>query len=285
MLENIFLLKMTNLLPLQSFSYLVSCLSGNHSRSHIDEVLNSVFLDFDSVPLDISLDLKKSKHKRIKTLRKNEQYSGILSLINFLGSYENILEVACGNGDLARKLAESFLGSEVSGFDVKKKLIDKLNQKKMPDNLRFYFFDAFDFEGKDYDLVLGLHACGEISDKVIDIAVRGGSDVLVVPCCYGNLSHKERIAKSKTLRDVDFGNVVRKIKNLEGRVNDRFPSFEKTFLEVHRTMVNLDRAFYLKEKGYDVFLTRITNEKGSYDGKEHVNSSLNQAIVGVINNF
>uniref|UniRef100_A0A7S0ZGV7 Methyltransferase domain-containing protein n=1 Tax=Timspurckia oligopyrenoides TaxID=708627 RepID=A0A7S0ZGV7_9RHOD len=37
------------------------------------------------------------------------------------------------------------------------------------------------------DLVLALHACGSLSDSVIETALRFSADLILVPCCYGQL--------------------------------------------------------------------------------------------------
>lgn len=49
---------------------------------------------------------------------------------------------------------------------------------------RYIVGDARDVQATSDTLVAGLHACGELSDIVIDVALQGSSRLALVPCCH-----------------------------------------------------------------------------------------------------
>lgn len=49
---------------------------------------------------------------------------------------------------------------------------------------RYIVGDARDVQATSDTLVAGLHACGELSDIVIDVALQGSSQLALVPCCH-----------------------------------------------------------------------------------------------------
>ena len=55
---------------------------------------------------------------------------------------------------------------------------------------RYIVGDARDVEATSDTLVAGLHACGGLSDIVIDVALEGSSALALVPCCHSTkISH------------------------------------------------------------------------------------------------
>jgi len=55
---------------------------------------------------------------------------------------------------------------------------------------RYIVGDARDVEATSDTLVAGLHACGGLSDIVIDVALEGSSALALVPCCHSaKISH------------------------------------------------------------------------------------------------
>ena len=77
----------------------------------------------------------------------------------------------------------------------------------LPARHRYVVADAADVDARGGDtLVLALHACGGLSDLVIDAAVGGGASLCLVPCCHSLKTAKmapERLAAAR--RAVDGG--------------------------------------------------------------------------------
>lgn len=55
------------------------------------------------------------------------------------------------------------------------------------DNIEIFHGDLTDFNG-DFDVALAIHACGFLSDIVMDLALKKGAGYVVAPCCFGSLS-------------------------------------------------------------------------------------------------
>ena len=64
---------------------------------------------------------------------------------------------------------------------------------------RYIVGDARDVETTSDTLVAGLHACGGLSDIVIDVALEGSSALALVPCCHStkNLAVADEAAAAR----------------------------------------------------------------------------------------
>ncbi len=98
---------------------------------------------------------------------------------------------------------------------------------RLDDRVRFVESDLQDVELHHDDLVVSAHACGGLTDLVLDRAVDAGARVAVLPCCHD-------------LRDADLG-------GLQG------------WLDGPLAMDTL-RACRLRSRGYRVFTQQIPDE-------------------------
>ena len=62
---------------------------------------------------------------------------------------------------------------------------------------RYIVGDARDVEATSDTLVAGLHACGGLSDIVIDVALQGSSALALVPCCHSTKISHDAAAAAK----------------------------------------------------------------------------------------
>ncbi|MBD3248670.1 methyltransferase [Candidatus Woesearchaeota archaeon] len=280
------------LISKQGFEYILSVLDKEYSKRTLDQLLDSLITDFPHKDYEINLPNKnKKRHKKIRLLRKQEQINGMLNIVDFLNPFNTIIEIASGNGLLASFLASKYPSTEIYGIDSNGELIRKLNNNNFS-NLFFNKKDAFEYLPKNNpEIVLSLHSCGNLTDRVIDIAVSASSDIICTPCCYGKLKttpEKEDyiLPRSKSLSSyTDFfrKKIIKKSKKLEGYVNEGKRNVQNVLLDLYRVLLNFDRLLYLKEKGYKSYLTRITGQHiTNQDNSRHANSSLRYAIVGLI---
>ena len=62
---------------------------------------------------------------------------------------------------------------------------------------RYIVGDARDVEATSDTVVAGLHACGGLSDIVIDVALQGSSALALVPCCHSTKQSHDEAAAAK----------------------------------------------------------------------------------------
>ena len=174
----------------EGFEYINSIKNRGCSKTVLEQILNSLVEPFHFEVRDISghdsmLESNKRGGKQVKQLRKEVQFRGIVGIVKYLGNYNNILEVGCGNGRLARNLALDFPESRILGIERDPNLVFKARRLcEGLHNTSFEERDAFEYHpSKDTDLVVSLHGCGNLTDKVIDFAVNAEAEVICVPCC------------------------------------------------------------------------------------------------------
>jgi SAM-dependent methyltransferase len=134
--------------------------------------------------------------------RKRAQLSGLLSAVaNMAEGANRIVDVGAGSGHFTRLSAELFqreaLGLERNPERVK-------SARKRADagasTASFVTVDARDaLQFAEHDLAIGLHACGELGDKLVEAAARARCDLALVSCCLQKISTPTR----KPLSNVD----------------------------------------------------------------------------------
>jgi hypothetical protein len=101
---------------------------------------------------------------------------------------KRVLEACCGHGLVGHLLALNGARS-VRQFDIRETRSHAL--------LQTYFlrspvmFDTVDVRKQkdevlswDFDVVVGMHCCGDLSDIIVDIATKKGAALCICPCCY-----------------------------------------------------------------------------------------------------
>lgn len=100
---------------------------------------------------------------------------------------ERVVDVGAGRGHLTR-LAASLLDKSALGLEREAARVGtarELARRSGPTRATFRAFDAFrePLELEATDLVLGLHACGEVADVLLVAAARARAGVAFVSCC------------------------------------------------------------------------------------------------------
>lgn len=138
--------------------------------------------------------------------RKREQLAALLSASSSLAARATrIVDVGAGSGHLSRLAAELF-ERETLGVDRdarRSAAASEWGRKRAfdvgPLRLSFIVADAC-AEAPDFaenDLLFGLHACGELGDKLVLEATRTGADLALVSCCLQKIRTTRREALSK----------------------------------------------------------------------------------------
>jgi SAM-dependent methyltransferase len=127
--------------------------------------------------------------------RKRAQLSGLLSAVaNMAEAASRIVDVGAGSGHFTRLSAELFqreaLGLERNPERVKSAQKRALNSAV---TASFVTVDARDtLQFAEHDLAIGLHACGELGDKLVEAAAHAKCDLALVSCCLQKISSPTR---------------------------------------------------------------------------------------------
>jgi len=110
--------------------------------------------------------------------------------------FKHIVDIGGGRADLSLAIASVLPTARVSIIDrnsaslqAGRERAEKLGLEK---RVQFFDIDICNLDEKsqihsaleDVDLFVGLHACGGLTDKIIELAVRKCSSYIIVPCCF-----------------------------------------------------------------------------------------------------
>jgi len=158
--------------------------------------------------------------------RKREQLDALLgTLAPFVESAQRIVDVGAGSGHLSRLTAELFeretwaldrdaerlrRGSERS--EARARSVGKLS-------VRFVQIDVGQQElalGAN-DLAVGLHACGELGDRLVLAASSVGCDLVLISCCLQKTSAEQRLPLSRAAGGLALQRSLLGLTNLTSR--------------------------------------------------------------------
>jgi hypothetical protein len=133
-------------------------------------------------------------------LRKQAQLASVLAGVAAMAERaERIVDVGAGSGHLTRLSAELF-GRPTLGLErnVDRVAAAERHGHRRSGSVRFVAVDARqDLQLHERDLAIGLHACGELGDRLLQHAARAGCDVALVSCCLQKISGRLRPPLSK----------------------------------------------------------------------------------------
>jgi len=162
-----------------------------------------------------------SKRERQVKQRKSSQIEALVSLLKGLAAeVDRIVDVGTGMGHLSRIASERWQRGAL-GLDCNPRLLASAIALAEGTRASYRVVDAF--EGPlpvcKQDLVLGLHACGEVTDVALAAAVGVGARVAFVSCCLQKVRSGERTALSRFAQDRGFvlSRDVLGLSNLLGR--------------------------------------------------------------------
>lgn len=150
--------------------------------------------------------------KKLETPRKHEQVRAFAAAILPLAkTATRILDVGSGHGHLTRAIAEQ-IDRPVIGLERDPKLFARAS------DLGGAIFEQTDvlLEGlalQPDDLVIGLHACGELGDAMVSAAARSGASIALVGCCL----QKRRGPRESFASDLTLSRRILGLSNLTAR--------------------------------------------------------------------
>ena len=130
--------------------------------------------------------------------------------------------------------------------------IQSLNLK----NCSLYKGNLTNFVGK-FNIGIGLHACGSMTDLLIEKCIKSQADVLLAPCCYGSIKQNDMIKypRSNLISDLflslDCKNLAEdyyKLCNYADRTEKNI-EYEQTAYTC-MSIIDTDRLVYLSENNY-----------------------------------
>ncbi len=130
-------------------------------------------------------DAPRGRLRRGETPRKRAQIEAFARLSGPVAARASrVLDVGSGHGHLTRLVA-SDLGREVVGLERDATLASRARALSRDDGVSFTETDVLEdgLDLADDDCVLGLHACGELGDVMVEAAARSGASIALVGCC------------------------------------------------------------------------------------------------------
>jgi hypothetical protein len=138
--------------------------------------------------------------------RKRMQIESMLVLIRKYKQLEQesqlrILDLCGGRGDLGVFLAYHFQESELTIMDKNKLALEQASYRANMlglTNLRTKEVDLFEYRpaaGERWDVVIGLHACGSLTDMIISNFRNNCDHLFVATCCFGKMTPQHKFSK------------------------------------------------------------------------------------------
>lgn len=140
-----------------------------------------------------------SEALRSVRFRKRAQLSALLAAVSDMAeAAERIVDVGAGSGHFTRLSADLFERDAV-GLEHNPLRVESA-RKRAQSSVRASFIsvDARAALGLSArDLAIGLHACGELGDKLIEATGAAQCDLALVSCCFQKISGPERAPLSR----------------------------------------------------------------------------------------
>ena len=155
--------------------------------------------------------------------RKREQLSAVLGVAAPLATRAaRVVDVGAGSGHLARLCAELFerdtlaLERDPLRLETAHRRAQERSQHVGPLAVRFAAADLGPerLELERTDLAVGLHACGELGDRLVLAAAAARCDLLLCSCCFQKIGSPERAMLSQSGGTLTFKKAVLGLANL-----------------------------------------------------------------------
>jgi len=160
-------------------------------------------LDVARLPASIHNDKphRLGKQRSVSERKQNEIEALLVAVAPFAARARRIIDVGAGRGHFTRIAAE-FFDRDAIGIEREPERVMTAARLSLGSRARFVLVDAgreplhFDAE----DLVIGLHACGALGDRLISAAAQARCDVVLVSCCLQKIEGSARLPLSNAAR-------------------------------------------------------------------------------------
>lgn len=126
--------------------------------------------------------------------RKRQQVAAFAAAVQpRAAAVSRVVDVGAGHGHLTRHLVEALQLDEGLGLEINPAHV-RAARALADDRLTFATVDLFAGPPalRADDLVVGLHACGELSDRLVQHAAAAGADVAYASCCMQKRTDRAR---------------------------------------------------------------------------------------------
>jgi len=154
-----------------------------------------------------------------------------------------VLEIGCGHGFIGYTLLFKKLASLVYQIDIKETKSHKRLTRHGNEHCKMIFYEGNVYDELDYllnldfDIIIGCHLCGNLTDFAIDLSIKTNTDIAVCPCCYGKKKSRGNEKRIRELFGSESIDVYRCIKLLEEGYNVTNKFLNKTITPMNRIII------------------------------------------------
>lgn len=205
-----------------------------------------------------------------RVARKREQLQSLArEVISMAKSGDTIVDFCCGSGHLGIVIASLLPDCHVVLLENKEESLDRAKIRCKALNLINLTFlqSNLDYYSGEFQIGVSLHACGVVTDIVLDKCMEQGANFVSCPCCYGAIHDMHHLTyprsdlfKRHEISGSDYFCVAHC--SDQAHDSDKGPcNKEKSDQgQICMDIVDTDRKFKAVESGYDVILTKLEPE-------------------------
>lgn len=191
--------------------------------------------------------------------RKTQQLENLtLAVLNIAKDGDLIVDFCSGSGHLGILIAHLLPNCTIILLENKEQSILRARErvKKMNFKNVNFFQCNLDFFIGNFDIGIGLHACGIASDLVLDKCLKVNAKFVLCPCCYGSLHATDRLVYPRSTK---FSSVSIEKYLCIGHAADQTEEDHPLAIRGARCMaiIDSDRGRLAEELGYKVTLSRL----------------------------
>lgn len=191
--------------------------------------------------------------------RKSEQLQCLaLPVLKMATDGDVIVDFCCGCGHLGILLAYLLPRCTIILLENKVESLCRAKDrvKKMRLTNVYYYQCNLDFFTGEFDIGIGLHACGAATDLIMDKCINQNARFIISPCCYGALhgSCRMHFPRSEKFGNIDYDDYLC-IAHGADQTHKDHPLADRGARCMK--VIDSDRAHWAEEFGYKVTLTTL----------------------------
>lgn len=192
--------------------------------------------------------------------RKSQQLENLaLAVLSIVKEGDIIVDFCCGSGHLGILIAYLLPRCTIILLDNNKvqslsRARDRVHKMRM--NNVFFFQCNVDFFIGEFDIGIGLHACGIATDLILDKCLKVNAKFVVSPCCYGSLHATDRMVYPRSKK---FSSLPIEQYLCIGHTADQTHKEHPLAVRGSRCscIIDSDRGRLAEEMGYKVTLMKL----------------------------
>lgn len=191
--------------------------------------------------------------------RKSEQLENLaVAVLNMATDGDVIVDFCCGTGHLGILLAYLLPRCNIILLENKVQSLSRARERgrKMRLSNVFYYQCNLDYFIGEFDIGIGLHACGIATDLILEKCLKQNAKFVLSPCCYGAIHGTCRIKypRSKMFSSVSLDEYLC-IAHAADQTHKDHPLAVRGARCM--TVIDSDRARLAEEHGYNVKLLKL----------------------------